>query len=346
MKNIAIVFNKESGVSYHRLQSWAYWMHDNEMIKLHVIQPGLDVQAVEKYLKGIDVLIFNRLFGPDETCVDTIKAAQAMGVKVICDIDDSWNLHKGHLLETMYKAQGTSARIEDCIKASNQVWCTHELLAQDIRLLNNNVAIIPNAINLNEKQWNVARQPSNIFGWVGSRAHGVDLEILRKPMQKYWKDRDLSWGVALGGFDYGSPDTSLQFEDILTGGRIAPKTRYHRLETLPIDKYAMLYDAIGVGIVPLADNAFNKRKSELKALEFAAKRRTVIVSNIHPYTNICTEKNSYLCDEPMDFYRAMRKVEKKPHQAIQKAEQLRQDMADLYNWEKICYLRLEHLSSL
>jgi hypothetical protein len=318
-------------------------MHDNDMINLTEVRPGLSPDTIEKHLEGVQVLIFNRLFGPEDTCVETIKKAQSLGIKVICDIDDFWMLHKGHLLEHIYAVNNTTSKIEECMRVSDMVWVTHELLASDARKINPNVCIIPNAINPNEKQWAQAMKPLNIFGWIGSRAHGVDLELLRKPMQKYWADRSLTWGVSLGGFDAGDIATSTRFQDILTAGHKAPKERYRSNMARPIEEYAMLYDMVGVGLIPLADNEFNRRKSELKMLEFAAKGRTCIVSNIHPYSNIATNKNSYLCDEPMDFYRAMRKVEKKPHQAVQKAMQLRHDVADLYNWDKICYLRLEQL---
>ena len=343
---VAIVYNTPSGVSYHRLMSWAYWMHDNGMIELTEIRPGLLPESAERHLEGIQVLIFNRLFGPDDTCVETIKKAQSMGVKVICDIDDSWKLHKGHLLESMYEANKTSELIEACMAASNMVWTTHELLVEDIRPINPNVEVIPNAINPNELQWSKSMQPLNIFGWIGSRAHDIDLELLRQPMKKYWADKSLSWGVSLGGFDVGDIGTSTKFQEIMTAGNKAPKDRYRSNIARPIHEYALLYDMVGVGLIPLADNDFNRRKSELKVLEFAAKNRTCIVSNIHPYNNIATEKNSYLCDEPMEFYWAMRKVEKKPHQAVAKALQLRQDVADLYNWNDVCNLRLEQLQKV
>lgn len=344
--NVAITYFRDGGVPYHRLASWGYFMHDKEMISLTIVQPGISLEKAEEILSDINVLVFNRIFSPEDTCIDVIKKAQSMGVKVICDIDDSWMLHKGHLLEQMYKDNRTSDKIIECMKAADMVWTTHELLASDIRKVNPNVKVIPNAINPYEEQWRYRIAAPNVFGWIGSKAHKVDLDLLEKPLKKFWADRTLKWGVSLGGFDVGDYTNSSHFEKILSGGYKAPKDRYHSNTTRPVDRYAQLYDLVGVGLIPLADNDFNKRKSELKALEFGTKGRTVIVSNIHPYTNICTQNNSYLCDDPMEFYWAMRKVEKKPHQAIEKAKQLWYDIQDLYNWDKVCYLRLEQITEL
>lgn len=340
MKKVAILYASENGVSYHRLQSWAHWMNAIDKIDLTIIHGGLDPEQAEKL--EVDTLIFNRAFDPVSTMKETISVLQRKGIKVICDVDDYWHLHPGHQLEIDYLKNKRHQPIELAITEANQVWTTHVHLARKIRKLNRNVLIVPNSLNPNENQWRRTNVPQS-FGWMGSTAHAMDLKTVLRPMKKYWQDDSLKWGMIMAGFHPNAVGIWLELQYYLTGGKLAPQDRYIRMEGKPVAEYGNLIDAIGVGIIPLADNEFNRCKSELKVLEFAAKGRTVIVQNIHPYTNICNEENSYLVNEPMDFYRHMKRIEKRPEEAAKKAEVLHQQCGDLYNWDLICNLRLENL---
>ena len=48
--------------------------------------------------------------------------------------------------------------------------------------------------------------------------------------------------------------------------------------------YAEGYNEMDICIAPLKDNKFNKCKSQLKLIEAGFFRKSIIVSNIHPYT--------------------------------------------------------------
>ena len=44
-------------------------------------------------------------------------------------------------------------------------------------------------------------------------------------------------------------------------------------------------------LIPLQDNKFNRMKSELKMIEAGYFKKAVIVSEVHPYTNVINRKN-------------------------------------------------------
>ena len=58
-----------------------------------------------------------------------------------------------------------------------------------------------------------------------------------------------------------------------------------------IDNYARSYDNQGIALIPLQDNKFNRMKSELKMIEAGYFKKAVIVSEVHPYTNVINRKN-------------------------------------------------------
>lgn len=343
---ITMIIPSENGVAYHRMIGPMADLARNHGIHVSQVN-GMSKEFLDR-LEGTDIVMFNRVMPPDDQSVETIKAIQELGIKVWCDVDDSWHLHAGHLLEHHYRKDRVSYRISESIKASDIVTCTHEYLAKKIRPLNPNVRIIPNAINPDEEQWkyNPINKKPDVFGWMGSAAHELDLKELLRPMKKYWQDDKLTYRLILAGFSMNQLDFWNRAQDYLTGGRKAAKMRVGSMSAMHFSEYAALIDSMDIGLIPLADNEFNRCKSELKVLEFAAKGKAVIVTAIHPYTNVCNEDNSFLCHEPMDFYRHLKKIERNPAIAIEKAARLHEDCKRLYNWKEIQYLRLDIMNEL
>lgn len=345
MRKVTVVIPRENGVSYHRLSGPFAWLHRLGKIELTVIN-GMTKEYIS-HMPKTDILVFNRMVFPEGHSTETILALKEAGVKVWCDIDDYWHLHPGHMLEHEYRKHGTGDIIAKAIEHSDIVTCTHDYLARKIRQFNPNVRVVPNAINTFEQQWkHIGIQPdANSFGWMGSAAHKMDIDLLGRPLKKYWQS-ETSWKIMYAGYSEGNFKESEHVQRILAGGGQYEKKRFFRAPAAPVEQYARLLDAISVGLIPLADNEFNRCKSELKVLEFAAKGKAVIVSKVHPYTNIINEDNAFICEEPMDFYRHMIRIEKQPMIAVAKAKKLTSDCQNLYNWNQSAYLRLQITNEL
>lgn len=345
MRKVTVIIPRENGVSYHRLSGPFAWLHHLGKIDLTVIN-GMTKDHLSQ-MPASDIVVFNRLIFPDQESTNTIIALKEKGIKLWCDIDDYWHLHPGHLLEHEYRKHGTGDIIAKAIQLSDIVTCTHDYLARKIRHLNQNVHVVPNAINTFEQQWKHigVHADANSFGWMGSAAHKMDIDLLARPLKKYWQS-ETAWKIMYAGYSEGNFKESEHVQKVLAGGGKYEKKRFLRAPAAPVEQYAKLLDAISVGLIPLADNEFNRCKSELKVLEFAAKGKAVIVSNIHPYTNIINEDNAFICDEPMDFYRHMMRIERQPMLAVAKAHQLIRDCQNLYNWNQCAYLRLQITNEL
>ncbi len=107
-------------------------------------------------------------------------------------------------------------------------------------------------------------------GWAGSDTHRGDFEVVRRPLTRFLRGhREV--GVSFMGVDYGwllgNPDRRL--------------TPWVPVWDDPVG-YMRCLDW-QVGIAPLANTQFNRCKSALKALEYAARGIVVVASDVEPY---------------------------------------------------------------
>lgn len=107
-----------------------------------------------------------------------IEFCKAKGCKIIMDIDDFWNLHPNHPLYHQYTLTNTDKLIIRNLKLADYITTTTEIFAKKIRKFNNNVVVIPNAVNPEEKQYTKIKNPSKRlrFGFVMGSSHEKDME--------------------------------------------------------------------------------------------------------------------------------------------------------------------------
>lgn len=141
-------------------------------------------------------------------------------------------------------------------------------LAEAYSQLANETVIAPNLLDdAIWRQLQPARHTGSRIrvGWAGSTSHGGDLALLHETMRTLADEVD--W-VFLG----------------FCPAALRPYVReYH--PAVPIKQYPSALAALGldIAIAPLAANAFNEAKSNLKLLEYGALGYPVICSNIEPY---------------------------------------------------------------
>jgi hypothetical protein len=108
------------------------------------------------------------------------------------------------------------------------------------------------------------------LGWAGSDTHRGDFEYVRSALRRFFA-RNAGTGMTFMGVDYrhvvGAP-----------WGEVRP--------WVPVWQDPLAYMRRldwQVGLAPLAPNQFNRCKSALKALEYAARGMVVIASDVEPY---------------------------------------------------------------
>lgn len=242
-----------------------------------------------------------------ESLFEIIKARKD-GIITVVDVDDDlWNIAKDNpAYESWNKKNGLPLRcLNECFAAANIATTTTPKLASKI-MGNYHVKIIPNM--LHDGMWRNYRHADYpdgkvIIGWAGSVTHRRDL-------------LELSGVVETILVKY--PEVEFQF-----GGMIPPFDTHERLLSLkpvPMGEYPEMLQAFDIGIAPVQDTQFNRAKSDLKYIEYAACGIPTIASANGTYENIKQGVTGYKCKNAKEWIRYLSKlIENK---------QLRQDMGD------------------
>jgi glycosyltransferase involved in cell wall biosynthesis len=165
-----------------------------------VYEPSYDDM---NFWKQYQIVSFHRSIGPDfERAHQLINTLNHTGIVTVCDIDDYWMPGKEHPIHDVIKFNKINEKITANLKIAQYVTTTTSLFADEIRKINKNVFVIPNAINPNEPQFKEPTLESDRLriGWLGGSSHLHDIQLLNDSFGKLinYKD-DLQY--VLCGFD-------------------------------------------------------------------------------------------------------------------------------------------------
>lgn len=275
---------------------------------------------LEAFLKQYDLIHIHKQLDKQCKIIDMIKF---LGIPVILDIDDHFKLGNDHPMSITAKKERWHEPIINHLKKADYVTTTTPIFADVIKQHNKNVKVFPNAINPEEKQYAVAKNPRTDklrVGIICGSSHLKDLELLSGIATQVNKDKVQ---FVLCGFDTrgtrtiykdnGEVETrpiypqesvwcdyekiftdnyrtiSLEHKDFLMkymAGVDDPFTNepYRRMWTRHINDYATHYQNVDVLIAPLKENDFNKVKSELKEIECGFTHTAFIGQNFGAYT--------------------------------------------------------------
>jgi glycosyltransferase involved in cell wall biosynthesis len=140
-----------------------------------------------EYWKKYQIIHAHRTIGNDYNIApQLIESIKSMGIIVIIDLDDYWLPTKEHPIHNIIVKHKIDEKIKANLKAASYVTTTTEIFANEIKKLNKNVIVFPNAINPKELQFNQPTPPSDKIrvGWLGGSSHLHDLELLGGFVQK------------------------------------------------------------------------------------------------------------------------------------------------------------------
>jgi glycosyltransferase involved in cell wall biosynthesis len=153
------------------------------------------------FWKDYQIVHFHRSIGPDmDRSVQFIPFLNSLGIVTICDIDDYWLPTKEHPLHQLILQNKINEKIVANIKAASYVTTTTELYADEIRKINKNVIVLPNAIDPNEAQFKEKTEESDRLriGWLGGSSHLHDLMLLDGMVTKLTDIKDKLQFVVCG----------------------------------------------------------------------------------------------------------------------------------------------------
>ena len=155
------------------------------------------------FWKDYQIVHFHRSIGPDmDRSIQFIPFLNYLGIVTICDIDDYWLPTKEHPLHQLIIQNKINEKIVANIKAASYVTTTTELYADEIRKINKNVIVLPNAIDPNEAQFKEKTEESDRLriGWLGGSSHLHDLMLLDGMVAKLTDIKD-NLQFVVCGFD-------------------------------------------------------------------------------------------------------------------------------------------------
>ena len=154
-----------------------------------------------EYFKQYDIIHLHKQL--DNDCI-LIQLMKENGCKVVVDVDDYFMISKGHpmFINDRISKENAQPTINH-LKLADMVTTPTDIYKKELLKLNNNVVVIPNAINPTENQFISKPTPSDRlrFGVICGSSHQEDVKILRDSISILPADVLNKIQIVLCGFD-------------------------------------------------------------------------------------------------------------------------------------------------
>jgi glycosyltransferase involved in cell wall biosynthesis len=265
---------------------------------------------VLSYVKGLDPSSYHRVFMPNQSINEEIRTVRELkeedldwcdilhysrnsmmsakffdelrkkhGFKIILDQDDWWEVSNDHPKSEFWKHSSVALQVRSHMMNADAVICTHDRLANEIRPINPNVYVIPNALDYGKGQFRYKKQKESErvrLLYASTLMNYTNTYIIAGAMKKLLS---LNIEVVIMGH-HDSP-----LFDIMVNNLTAGKIPHRFVPWEGVEKYMSVYEG-DIGILPSKPTKFNSLKSNLKVLEFAAMKIPVVVSKCDPYLDL------------------------------------------------------------
>ena len=269
----------QDGCSYYRLVLPLTTLAEDPGMDLDlVVGRGLP-SSVRDGSSGVDVVVSQRLIEP--RVVDAWQQMATDGRTLVVDYDDdhfslrddnpAWRNPSSNWPNKEAWDREWLPAMERAIAAATLVTCSTDYLANVLRQHSDKVVVLPNRIDAGLF---AADQPLRgpgehlRVGWAGSATHDKD------------------WAQAAPHIAHGLrkvPDSEM----VMMGHDYGPAVGHRRSSFRPwqvdMTAYYNSMTDLHVGLAPLANDQFNRSKSCVKALEYAALGIPVIASDVGSY---------------------------------------------------------------
>ena len=218
----------------------------------------VDSSLPENILKPGDVVQISRVSRFPGPIIERIKLLQARDTKIVLDYDDDLLNIPGH--NHARKRVDPDAVIA-ALQAADGVVVSNEALAAVYRPYARKIAVIPNYVDAGAWPSPPSRKEGLTIGLVGSASHCEDWKLVIEPMRRIRQEFP---GVKF-----------------LVAGYLPEYFQAIATEVKPwssVELYQHTVNRIDIGLAPLLDDDFNRRKSPSKAYEYALAGAAVVGS--------------------------------------------------------------------
>lgn len=240
-----------------------------------VVKPGQPCDFINVYdPSSLDIIVGQRVSGPGISAEwQRLSAVKGRDYRLVYEIDDDlWNIDRSNTAAWDYYCgdRPRQLRMIENIKASDLVTVTTEALADLISVWNPSVTVLPNYVD--EAIFGIKRKPANRFtvGCGGSTSHLGDWEYA---------------GRSIGKFLSSNPDVVIHFIGSEFAAQLPSRVAGQIFVTPWANDPGQYFRnlVMDVGLAPLRPSLFNRSKSHLKALEYAALGIPCVAAAYEPY---------------------------------------------------------------
>jgi glycosyltransferase involved in cell wall biosynthesis len=348
MRILLVTGQKIMGGEYHRL----IVPHSKMHLQGHDVSQMASIDHVpESQLSQFDLIIASRSISRIGNEENVWKILKRLGIPVIIDTDDHYQLSDSHVLKKEWKLNHRAEALIYNFTQADAIMVTTPYLKYVVSQFNKNVEVFPNTIDFEQPQFipnpEIAAIKSELvnIGWSGSVTHLEDLQLIEGEILSLNKSPYKDYKFMLAGF-YDGDSIWHKYEKIFTSNYILDDNNYGRINAADVYSYAQAYNLMDIGLIPLRYNEFNRAKSELKMLEMGAFGLGVIVSDVESYQWMSKHGKNCLVAGKKDWYKAMRRLIENPELRKDLGSQLKEDVMQNSNealWRKY---RMEYYESI
>lgn len=338
---IAFIPSNVSGVMYYR--AWlpaeamrklgadvAVLWYQSKLFQMHpweedLDKPGTSIRRdIEMACEWADVVVWMGLH-----TAQSLNIFREMKMRHdkphLMEVDDYiFSIPQANIASTVYKPGTELTQILLAqIKESSGVICSTPYLADLYKPLNKNCHVIENAIDL--APWRTSPPPTRrqgvIIGWAGGGTHDEDHEMVADAVLEVLaleKNAKFSYicGKGVPRFFDGVPRLKWAF-------RFTDINRYPGL---------VKQQGFNIGIAPLADNNFNRGKSNLRWLEYSALGIPTVASPLPHFKGAIRHgKTGFLADSHKEWVETLRSLINAPALRANVGVAARQEVKDKWS---------------
>jgi len=245
---------------------------------------------------GYKVVVLKQLM--DRWIPHQIEVAQSLGQKIIVDVDDFYHgLHESNSAYEKTDPAKNKVRnrdvYEQIIRSVDMVVVSTPTLQEFYGQWNPNIRVVRNSVYPSQFQRRQVKRDKPVIGWVGALGYrSGDIETLREWLPDFLEDNDLTFQHS------GHVPSQGDFAEV---SGINPQ-RLRTLPMQPMNRYHLLFQ-MDIGLVPLNDIPFNRAKSFIKGLEYAASGIPFVAQALPEYQLLADDGVGLVADSPDDWIR-------------------------------------------
>lgn len=229
---------------------------------------GMDVTYARAGDSPKGAVVVGQRVGGQDFILDWLKAWRRSRLVWETD-DDLWAIDPLNRRAARHFTPDLLEALEQVARISHMVTVSTEYLGDQMRRLNHNVVVLPNHVDDRIFDIERPRRDRLTIGWAGGDSHHRDWLHVAPMLLRFLK-RNPQVDLHTIGANYQIA-TKMPRE----------QSRHSSWSTDLFDYYRSI--DFDIGIAPLAPTIFNRSKSHIKALEYAALGIPIVATDMEPY---------------------------------------------------------------